>query len=73
MRADAVPGGRGSYRIEVEHPQEGRRRLLTATWEPVQRVWLVGRCSIEALGYRVVGWEDAGDVEPKDDFWDEPL
>lgn len=73
--ASKAPPGRGSYTIEVTHPEEGRRRELTATWEPVARVWLVGRCSIEALGYSVVGWRSLGSlaVPEPDGFWDVPL
>lgn len=72
MSADKGPGARGSFTIEVSHPQESRRRELTATWDPPGRVWLVGACSIEALGYRVEGWREIGVPKP-DEFWDRPI
>lgn len=57
-----VPPGRGSYKVLATHPDEGRSRWLTVAWEPVQRVWLIGRCSLEALGYRVVEWRAADEA-----------
>lgn len=70
-----LPPGRGTYVVLAQHPDEGRSRWLTVTWEPVQRVWLIGRCSLEALGYRVVKWRkaDPHSEEPADGFWDRPI
>lgn len=68
------PPGRGSYKVLATHPDEWRSRWLTVVWEPVQRVWLIGRCSLEALGYRVVKWREVGTAELESDgFWDVPL
>jgi len=72
-----LPPGRGTYVVLAQHPDEELPRWLTVVWEPVQRVWLIGRCSLEALGYRVVKWRKADPAvqgpEPADGFWDVPL
>lgn len=71
-----LPPGRGTYVVLATHPDEGRSRWLTVVWEPVQRVWLIGRCSLDALGYRVVKWRPLDPTpapEPADGFWDRPL